>query len=287
MASLMAEEGQDGFGGLFDGASASDDDDSGGEEAGPALVEEEYTRTPPTGSAGGRGALPPLPSTLRLSLVKSRHSLWGHRLWNAALLLADMVDKDEFDVRGKRVLELGAGAGLPALICALKGATKVVISDYATFTDAALMVPIQINIDRIQPEFVPEGTLHAVGHVWGQAVEDLHAPLRTRSSFSLHHDNGVGSNGDGEKSVSLGSAAADSDREKNVTLGGAAAGAPVQATGKEEEVASVHMQGEGSPGGGCHRARPIAGEGGDGEGFGEGIMAGRVLSRAREALLVE
>lgn len=31
----------------------------------------------------------------------------------------DMVDKDEFDLRGKRVLELGAGAGLPALICAL------------------------------------------------------------------------------------------------------------------------------------------------------------------------
>ncbi|CAB1097668.1 unnamed protein product [Ectocarpus sp. CCAP 1310/34] len=90
MASLMAEDGQDGFGGLFDGASTSDDDDSGGEEAGPALVEEIYTRTPPTGSAGGRGALPPRPSTLRLSLVNSRHSLWGHRLWNAALLLAGM-----------------------------------------------------------------------------------------------------------------------------------------------------------------------------------------------------
>lgn len=68
----------------------SDDDDSGGEETDPALVEEEYTRTPPMGSAEGRGALPPRPSTLRLSLVNSRHSLWGHRLWNAALLLAGM-----------------------------------------------------------------------------------------------------------------------------------------------------------------------------------------------------
>ncbi|CAM9563775.1 unnamed protein product, partial [Hapterophycus canaliculatus] len=53
------------------------------------------------------------------------------------------------------------------------GASKVVISDYATSTDQALMVPIQINIDRIQPECVPEGTLHAVGHVWRQPVGDV------------------------------------------------------------------------------------------------------------------
>lgn len=52
----------------------------------------------------------------------------------------------------------------------------MVISDYATCTDSALMIPIQINIDRVQPRFVPENTLHAVGHVWGHAVEDLLAP---------------------------------------------------------------------------------------------------------------
>lgn len=53
----------------------------------------------------------------------------------------------------------------------------MVISDYATSSDQVLMVPIKINIDRIQPEFVPPETLHAVGHVWGHAVEDLLAPL--------------------------------------------------------------------------------------------------------------
>lgn len=40
------------------------------------------------------------------------------------------------------------------------------------------MVPIKINIDRIQPAFVPPGTLYAIGHVWGQAVSDLLTPLQ-------------------------------------------------------------------------------------------------------------
>lgn len=36
-----------------------------------------------------------------------------------------MVDKDELVVAGKSVLELGAGAGLPSLICALVGTAVV------------------------------------------------------------------------------------------------------------------------------------------------------------------
>ncbi|CAN0299301.1 unnamed protein product, partial [Hapterophycus canaliculatus] len=90
----------------------SSDEADAGEDVGPALVEEEYARP---SIAGGS----PLPSKLSLSLVSSRHSLWGHRLWNAALLVAEMVDRGEFVVEGKSVLELGAGAGLPSLICAL------------------------------------------------------------------------------------------------------------------------------------------------------------------------
>lgn len=53
----------------------------------------------------------------------------------------------------------------------------MVISDYSNSTDQTLMVPIQINIERIQPEFVPRETLYAVGHVWGHPVEDLREPL--------------------------------------------------------------------------------------------------------------
>lgn len=62
------------------------DEENTADEAGPALEEEQYTRPRPPSVVGGEGTA--VPPTLTLSLVSSHHSLWGHRLWNAALLLA-------------------------------------------------------------------------------------------------------------------------------------------------------------------------------------------------------
>ncbi|CAM9311275.1 unnamed protein product [Choristocarpus tenellus] len=56
------------------------------------------------------------------------------------------------------------------------GANKVVISDYAAGPDTSLIDAIQTNIDQVH-SFVPPGTLHAVGHVWGTPVDNLLAPL--------------------------------------------------------------------------------------------------------------
>ena len=52
--------------------------------------------------------------------------LWGHVLWNAARVASDYLE-DHADslIRGKDVLELGAGAGVPSLVCAIRGARKV------------------------------------------------------------------------------------------------------------------------------------------------------------------
>ncbi|CAM9529542.1 unnamed protein product, partial [Heterosigma akashiwo] len=113
------------------------------------------------------------PKVLNLNLVGQRHSLWGNRLWNAARYLADTFDNASFEMSGKTTLELGSGAGLPSLICALRGAESVVITDYASTVDTALVDNIQKNIDMLGPYF-PEGTsVHAQGLIWGYPPEPI------------------------------------------------------------------------------------------------------------------
>lgn len=46
-------------------------------------------------------------------------------------------------MKGKTVLELGAGGGLPSLVCALNGASQVVVTDYP---DADLIENLHYNI---------------------------------------------------------------------------------------------------------------------------------------------
>ena len=50
--------------------------------------------------------------------------------WNTARTLSDYLLRHPSLVRGRRVLELGAGAGLPSIVSALAGAERVTITDY-------------------------------------------------------------------------------------------------------------------------------------------------------------
>ncbi|KAJ1983548.1 hypothetical protein H4R34_001201 [Dimargaris verticillata] len=54
----------------------------------------------------------------------------GYKTWGASFLLADQIVRGAIDIRGKRVLELGAGTGLGGLVCALQGARHVCLTDY-------------------------------------------------------------------------------------------------------------------------------------------------------------
>lgn len=65
-------------------------------------------------------------SGLRFSLrLLNKHNLWGHLLWNGAKWTAEYLQMHPELVEGKRVLELGAGAGLPSVIAANLKASKV------------------------------------------------------------------------------------------------------------------------------------------------------------------
>lgn len=57
-------------------------------------------------------------------------SLHADAVWDASIRISDTICTGKLDVRGKRVVELGAGAGLPSLMAARFGAREVVLTDY-------------------------------------------------------------------------------------------------------------------------------------------------------------
>ncbi len=102
-------------------------------------------------STSGSGARK---ATLRYRIAQNSGTntkLFAHHQWDAGLYLADLIAEQSFvptqsqaasevalgkqrdafaDVRGKAVVELGAGTGLPGLVACVMGAAKTVITDY-------------------------------------------------------------------------------------------------------------------------------------------------------------
>lgn len=84
-------------------------------------------------------------------------------------MTSDYILSDLDLVKGKKVLEFGAGAGLPALSSALAGASKTVITDYP---DQSLVDNMAWNADVNLPDDVRART-EVEGYVWGSKVDSL------------------------------------------------------------------------------------------------------------------
>lgn len=108
------------------------------------------------------------PSEITLKLV-GKSPLWGHLLWNAGKYTAQYLDKHaERLVTSKKVLELGAAAGLPSLISAVNNALRVVSTDYP---DPDLLSHIQYNVDHC--EGLDPKKVVVRGFIWGQDETQL------------------------------------------------------------------------------------------------------------------
>jgi nicotinamide N-methyltransferase len=82
---------------------------------------------------------------LQLRLV-GFNPLWGHLLWNAGRTISDYIETSASRlVKDKLVLEFGAGAGLPSIVSALKGAAQVVVTDYP---DVDLIKNMRYNCEQ-------------------------------------------------------------------------------------------------------------------------------------------
>lgn len=103
-------------------------------------------------------------------------SLQGHLLWQAGRVLATyLTTHRQRLVQARSVLELGAGAGLPSLVCALNGAATVVCTDYP---DLELVKNLKINVDEVkrlmsEEKNEPDCNIIADGYLWGADVAPL------------------------------------------------------------------------------------------------------------------
>jgi nicotinamide N-methyltransferase len=110
--------------------------------------------------------------TITVRLV-GHNPLWGHHLWNAGRLISTYFEKKPELVKDKTILELGAGAGLPSLICAALGAKKVVVTDYP---DPDLVANLCVNVDNFlagEGQKRPKESIVAEGYCWGADAAPL------------------------------------------------------------------------------------------------------------------
>lgn len=73
----------------------------------------------------------------------------GQGLWKGSNLLCHYLLHNSDQIRGKTILELGSGLGLPSLLSACLGAAKVLITDHDPF----LLNLIKLNISLNQSKF--------------------------------------------------------------------------------------------------------------------------------------
>ncbi|KAF2851823.1 nicotinamide N-methyltransferas-like protein Nnt1 [Plenodomus tracheiphilus IPT5] len=118
---------------------------------------------------------------LKVRLV-GHNPLWGHLVWNAGRTISIYLEEHSQDlVKGKTVLELGAGAGLPSLVCALNGASQTVVTDYP---DADLIENLRYNIDHCS--LLPEPPrIVAEGYLWGASTEVVTRHLLDEEHFDV------------------------------------------------------------------------------------------------------
>ena len=102
---------------------------------------------------------------LKVSVVEKKVDGIAFQVWPAALILSQYLAQSPDVVKGKTVLELGAGCGVCGMIAGMCGAVSVILTDCAE-TVSHLQENIAANVLSL-----PEGVVEATSLEWGESSE--------------------------------------------------------------------------------------------------------------------
>lgn len=101
--------------------------------------------------------------------------------WPGAVALCDYFSARPDLVRDKRILELGAGAALPSLVCCKLDAQFVLITDYPD-TDILQNIEYLLSVNSLSSRAA------VMGYSWGDSVTTLLGAPHTNESTSQLYD---------------------------------------------------------------------------------------------------
>lgn len=95
--------------------------------------------------------------------------LFAHHQWDAGVQLADMLANRALgSVHDKRIVELGAGTGLPSFVAAVLGA-RCVVTDYP---DPDILAALRYNAEHVKNQFGAAPFVE--GLAWGDTAHEAH-----------------------------------------------------------------------------------------------------------------
>ncbi|KAG9309588.1 hypothetical protein JVU11DRAFT_10569 [Chiua virens] len=103
---------------------------------------------------------------LRLTVAPKANTLLADQLFSPALVLAELIERGIIQVAGRRIIELGAGSGLPSLLAAttVQPPSLIVVTDYP---DEVILGNLRANVERNNPHYRLPCQVYCVGYEWG------------------------------------------------------------------------------------------------------------------------
>ncbi|KAA1472415.1 hypothetical protein DENSPDRAFT_778485 [Dentipellis sp. KUC8613] len=112
---------------------------------------------------------------LTLTTARKANTLLADHVFSPSLLLAERIERKLFPVKGRTMIELGAGTAVPSFVASIlpEPPSLVVATDYP---DAGILGNLKSNLERNRGSINNDCKVYCDGYEWGQDTVSERAP---------------------------------------------------------------------------------------------------------------